>query len=116
MGLASLYGLDTMEIMPTAQEQGQLSVEEEFGSYIATTSQADADVLAFWELERTRFPTIYCIAMDYLLVQPSSVPCEHIFSLSTETDTKKQNRISPMLMEALQLLKFSLKQDRFHFT
>ncbi|KIK22925.1 hypothetical protein PISMIDRAFT_101616, partial [Pisolithus microcarpus 441] len=26
------------------------------------------------------------------------------------------NHISPMLMEALQLLKFSLKQDRFHFT
>ncbi|KIK10995.1 hypothetical protein PISMIDRAFT_83750, partial [Pisolithus microcarpus 441] len=61
------------------------------------------------------FPTIYHIAMDYLPVQPSSVPCECIFSSSTETDTKKQNHISPMLMEALQLLKFSLKQDRFHF-
>ncbi|KIK17981.1 hypothetical protein PISMIDRAFT_110306, partial [Pisolithus microcarpus 441] len=46
----------------------------------------------------------------------SSVLCEHIFSLSAETDTKKRNCISPMLMEALQLLKFSLKQDRFHFT
>ncbi|KIK22790.1 hypothetical protein PISMIDRAFT_11356 [Pisolithus microcarpus 441] len=89
MGLASLYGLDTMEIMPMAQEQGQLSIKEEFGSYITTTSQADADVLAFWELERARFPTIYRIAMDYLLVQPSSVLCERIFLSSAETDTKK---------------------------
>ncbi|KAI5999086.1 hypothetical protein EDD15DRAFT_2363112 [Pisolithus albus] len=114
----------TMEIMPMAQEQGQLSIKEEFGSYIATTSQADANVLAFWEgVELTSYiarahevPMIYRIAMDYLPVQPSSVPCEHIFLSSAETDTKKQNRISPMLMEALQLLKFSLKQDRFHFT
>ncbi|KIK19933.1 hypothetical protein PISMIDRAFT_13302 [Pisolithus microcarpus 441] len=78
-----------MEITPTAQEQGQLSIEEEFGSYIATTSQADADVLTFWELEHMRFPMIYLIAMDYLPVQPSSVPCEHIFLLSAETNTKK---------------------------
>ncbi|KIK20636.1 hypothetical protein PISMIDRAFT_105384 [Pisolithus microcarpus 441] len=116
MGLASLYGLDTMEITPMAQEQGQLSIKEDFGSYIATTSQVDANVLTFWELECARLPMIYCITMDYLPVQPSSVLCEHIFSLSAETNTKKQNCISPMLMEALQLLKFSLKQDRFHFT
>ncbi|KIK13447.1 hypothetical protein PISMIDRAFT_17981 [Pisolithus microcarpus 441] len=75
--------------MPTAQEQGQLSIKEEFGSYITTTSQVDANVLTFWELECARFPMIYRIAMDYLLVQPSSVPCEHIFSSSTETNTKK---------------------------
>ncbi|KIK16522.1 hypothetical protein PISMIDRAFT_15781 [Pisolithus microcarpus 441] len=75
--------------MPMARERGQLSIKEEFGSYIATTSQVDADVLAFWELEHARFPMIYCITMDYLLVQPSSVPCECIFLLSAETDTKK---------------------------
>ena len=61
--------------------------------------------------ERT-FLTIFHIAMDYLPIQASAVPCERVFSSSTETDTKKRNRISPALMEALQVLKFSLKKDR----
>ena len=60
--------------------------------------------------ERT-FPTIFHIAIDYLPIQASAVPCERVFSSSAETDTKKQDRISPALMEALQILKFSLKKD-----
>ena len=56
------------------------------------------------------------MAMDYLPIQASTVPCEHVFSSSAETDTKKQNCISPALMEALQMLKFWLKKDRLHFT
>ena len=54
--------------------------------------------------------------MDYLPIQASSVPCEQIFSSSAETDTKKRNCISPLLMEALQMLKFHLKKDRLNFT
>jgi len=44
------------------------------------------------------------------------VPCEHIFSSAGETDTKKRNRLSPILMEALQILKFIYKKDRLNFT
>ena len=54
--------------------------------------------------------------MDYLPVQATSVPCEHVFSLVKEMDTNKQNRISPILIEALQLLKFSLKKECLDFT
>ena len=54
--------------------------------------------------------------MDYLLIQASSVPCERVFSSSAETDTKKQNRIKPELMEALQVLKFALKQEHLDFS
>jgi hypothetical protein len=50
--------------------------------------------------------------MDYLPIQASSVPCERVFSSAKETDTLKRNRIHPVLMEALQMLKFSLKKDR----
>jgi hypothetical protein len=53
--------------------------------------------------------------MDYLPIQPSAVPCERVFSSSAETDTKKRNRISPALMEALQMVKFSLKKERLDF-
>jgi len=54
--------------------------------------------------------------MDYLPIQASSVPCERVFSSAAETDTKKRNRISPALMEALQMLKFLLKKKRLDFT
>ena len=56
------------------------------------------------------------MAMDYLPIQASAVPCERIFSSSAETDTKHRNRISPLLMEALQMLKFHLKKQRLNFT
>lgn len=56
------------------------------------------------------------MAMDYLPIQASAVPCERIFSSSAETDTKRRNRINPPLMEALQVLKFHLKKERLDFT
>jgi hypothetical protein len=56
------------------------------------------------------------MAMDYLPIQASAVPSERVFSSSTETDTKRRNRISPLMMEALQMLKFYLKKERLNFT
>jgi hypothetical protein len=56
------------------------------------------------------------MAMDYLPIQASAVPCERIFLSSAETDTKKRNRINPLLLEALQMLKFHLKKERLNFT
>jgi hypothetical protein len=53
--------------------------------------------------------------MDYLPVQATSVPCERVFSSAKETDTARRNKISPVLMEALQLLKFSVRKERLNF-
>ena len=53
--------------------------------------------------------------MDYLPIQATSVPCKWVFSSAKETDTAKRNQISPVLMEALQLLKFMLKKQRLDF-
>jgi hAT family C-terminal dimerisation region len=64
------------------------------------------------QTSRSEFPTLFAIAMDYLPIQASSVPCERVFSSAKETDTTRRNRIHPMLMEVLQTLKFSLKKDR----
>ncbi|KAF8430929.1 hypothetical protein L210DRAFT_3416878, partial [Boletus edulis BED1] len=68
------------------------------------------------ELEAVRFPTVFRIAMDFLPIQASAMLCEQVFSSSTETDMKKRNWISPLLMEALQMLKFARKQDHINFT
>jgi hypothetical protein len=50
--------------------------------------------------------------MDILPIQASSVPCERVFSSSKETVTARRNSLSPDIMEALQLLKYSSKQGR----
>ena len=63
-----------------------------------------------------QFPSLYRMALDYLPIQSSAVPCERIFSSAAETDTKRCNRTHPALMEALQILKFSLKRERLDFT
>jgi len=55
------------------------------------------------------------MAMDYLPIQASAVPCKRVFSSSAETDTKHWNCISPLLMESLQMLKFNLKEDHLNF-
>lgn len=122
------------------------TIDEEFNSYVTSVPKptvksgkrtvAFLDPLKFWEVSiynchgdqyirvadiytktnRLTFPTLYKIALDYLPIQASSVPCERVFSSSAETDTKKRNRISSELMEALQLLKFGYKKDRLNFT
>ena len=46
--------------------------------------------------------------MDILPIQGSSVPCEQVFSSAKETMAPRRNRISTKMMEALQLLKYSL--------
>jgi len=57
-----------------------------------------------------QYPILFHLAMDILPIQGSSVPCEHVFSSGKETTTDRRSCISPELMEALQLLKFSLRQ------
>ena len=40
------------------------------------------------------------------------MPCERVFSSAKETMTNRRSRIQPELMEALQLLKYSVKHGR----
>jgi len=61
------------------------------------------------------YPLLFCVAMDVLPAQASSVPCEHVFSSSKETCTLRRSRLSPQVM-ALQILKFSYRQERLCFT
>jgi hypothetical protein len=67
-------------------------------------------------MHREDFPTVFAIAMDYLAIQALPVPCERAFSSSAKTDTIRRNRLSPVLMEALQMLKFGFSKKPFNFT
>ena len=62
--------------------------------------------LSVLQLNQASQVTWFAIAMDYLPIQASAVPSERIFSSSAQTDTARRNRIKPILMESLQMLKF----------
>ena len=50
--------------------------------------------------------------MDILPIQGSAVPCERVFSSAKETMAARRSRLSPGMMRAFQMLKFSVKQGR----
>jgi hypothetical protein len=57
---------------------------------------------------------MYRVALDILPVQASSVACERVFSSSKETITMRRNCLSVELMEVLQFLKYTYRQDRLN--
>lgn len=62
------------------------------------------------------YPYLYRVALDVLPAQASAVSCERMFSSGKETDTLRRNRLSPQLMEALQILKYYYKQELLCFS
>ncbi|KIJ91783.1 hypothetical protein K443DRAFT_114565 [Laccaria amethystina LaAM-08-1] len=58
---------------------------------------------------------MYCIVLDVLPVQASSVLSERMFSSSKETDTLRRNNLSPEIMERLQILKFTFASEWMDF-
>ena len=59
-----------------------------------------------------RYPRIFHLAMDIIPIQASSVPCERVFSSGKATMAPRRSRISAQLMEALQIMKFSIRKGR----
>ena len=133
----NIPGFDDLLMTDSRNSQTQ-TIEQELQAYITgQLSPYETDLMKFWEvcvygrywwvitranihsmsqINETMFPTLFKIAMDYLPIQATSVPSERVFSSSSEMDTKKRNRIHPTLMEALQMLKFSLKTECLNFT
>ena len=56
------------------------------------------------------------MALNYIPIQASSVPCEQIFSSASKTDMKQHNRINSNLFKALRILKFSYKCEWLDFS
>jgi hypothetical protein len=65
-----------------------------------------------WQEHQHQWPTLFKLAMDLMPVQATSVPCERVFSASKETTTARRNRLTPKIVEALQILKFQAKNKR----
>ncbi|KAF5332393.1 hypothetical protein D9758_017371 [Tetrapyrgos nigripes] len=92
----AILGLPTKDKQPTCCVSW--AIEDEVNSYLSEAlADPKKDEVAYWE-----------VPLDILPIQASSVPCERVFSSLSDTNTKKHNRISPELNEALQMLKFTL--------
>ena len=53
----------------------------------------------------TKYPTLKCIARDYLAIQGSVTPSEHVFSSGGITGSACRSCLSTDTFEALQILK-----------
>ncbi|KAK0243518.1 hypothetical protein EDD85DRAFT_756493, partial [Armillaria nabsnona] len=58
------------------------------------------------------YPTIFSFALDILPIQGTAVPSECVFSSGKETDTLQGNNLGVQAMEALQMLKFSIRKGQ----
>lgn len=114
-----------------ASDSGLRSLESEVDAYLLD-SQTGTSVIGYWQVQalipascitivlillhsqenQLRYPTLFRAALDYLPIQGSAVPCERVFSSGKETMTMRRNRIGHDLMEALQMLKFSLRTGK----
>lgn len=63
-----------------------------------------------------QFPYLCLTALDILPAQASSVSSERVFSSSKETCTLRRNKIAPIFLEVLQILKYIYRQERLDFS
>ncbi|KAJ2965768.1 hypothetical protein NUW54_g14008 [Trametes sanguinea] len=75
----------------------------------------DIDLLRYWQSHEAEYPYLYRVALDILPVPASSVPCERVFSMCKDIDTLRRNGLDAAMLEVLQVLKHSLKQERLEF-
>jgi len=57
------------------------------------------------------FPTLCCIAIDYLPCPASSVPCKQLFSAGGEIATKRRSQLGAARFEELQVMKSMWKNN-----
>ncbi|CAE6452410.1 unnamed protein product [Rhizoctonia solani] len=72
----------------------------------------NVNMVDFWKGYGELLPLIHRMAVDVLPAQASSVSSERVFSSSKLTCTRERNRISAELVEARQVLKHSVRQQR----
>ena len=57
------------------------------------------------------YPTLRCIAIDFLACPASSVPCEQLFSGGGEIATKRRAQLGVARFEELQVMKFAWRHN-----
>lgn len=92
------------------EDLGSQSIVQWWGVSTILTSVVMAINTAL-QLNVTHYPVWASLALDYLPIMASSVSSERAFSLAGITISKRQNRLGPDLIEALQFLKCWFRRD-----
>ncbi|KAK6196084.1 hypothetical protein SNE40_001379 [Patella caerulea] len=69
--------------------------------------------LAFWKINRHRYPILAKLAAKYLCVPPSSVPSERLFSEAGDLYDEKRNRLDPNMAEMLLTIRGNYERLNF---
>ncbi|CAK5267868.1 unnamed protein product [Mycena citricolor] len=88
---------------------------QDFRKYIELEDEIvpeGTNVIDWWSRNHQRFhPGWRLLALDYLAIQAASVSCERAFSSSGITISDRRNRLKGDIVEALQFLKCSFRED-----
>ena len=70
-------------------------VDDEVNKYW-NSNEASEDIkpLDWWKTHCTEYPKLAKLALDYLCIQASSVPCEQLFSITGQVLCKSRNRLT----------------------
>lgn len=85
---------------------------EIYCSLVNDDVDGSTDILMWWKQHQKQFPQLAAMARDVLSAVGTSTPSERAFSSSKETSSDRRNRLSPITMEALQVCKSWLKNER----
>ena len=87
-------------------------IDDEVHKYwISTEAEEDIKPLDWWKTHSTEYPNLSKLAIDYLCIQASSVPCEQLFSTAGQVLCKSQNRLSGNTVRACLCLYSWLSQN-----
>ncbi len=70
-------------------------VDNEVSKYWNSNEAAeDIKPLEWWKTHSSEYPNLSKLALDYLCIQASSVPCEQLFSIAGQVLCKSRNRLT----------------------
>ncbi|EPQ60458.1 HAT dimerization, partial [Gloeophyllum trabeum ATCC 11539] len=78
---------------------------EELEQYLSSPLEQVEDVVRWWGHHTAQYPVLSRMVRDYLAIQGSAVASERAFSSGNMMGTKLRNRLTPVIYEALQILK-----------
>jgi len=81
-------------------------VDDEVSKYWNSNEAAENVLpLEWWKTHLTEYPNLSKLALNYLCIQASSVPCEQLFSIAGQVLCKSRNRLTGELVRACMCLR-----------
>jgi hypothetical protein len=105
--------LQQFKVKALAQVDDAASRDDEYSRYIKERVEWVEDPIAWWLLQKHRYPNLSQMALDILSIPCMSADVERLFSSCGLTLEDRRNRMGPELLEALECLKSWQKIKEF---